>query len=333
MAYIIAEIGNTHEGSLQLAKKFADAASYCAVDCVKFQAHYFDEESLNHAPNPPYFKDETRKTYFDRTSFTLNQWTELRRYVEQDLGLDFMCSPFSVYAIEILKKAGVKNFKVASGEVSNLPLLENLVDIKGSIFLSSGMSSYDEIDNSINVLNKSSASDKILFQCTSEYPCKIENVGLNVINVFLKKYPNWKIGLSDHTLSSTAAILSLSKGATVFEKHLTLSNMMYGSDAKNSLEPKEFKAYVKHIREAELCLRSSVDKDKLALNLQNMKNTFEKSIVFRQDLSKGHVLKLADLDFKKPGDGINASEYKSFLGKKIKTKVLKDQYLTKNNLE
>jgi N,N'-diacetyllegionaminate synthase len=333
MAYIIAEIGNTHEGSLQLAKKFADAASYCGVDCVKFQAHYFDEESLIHAPNPPYFKDETRKTYFDRTSFNLEQWTELRRYVEDDLNLDFMCSPFSVYAIEILKNAGVKNFKVASGEVSNIPLLEKLANIPGSIFLSSGMSSYNEIDKAINVLNKSSSSDKILFQCTSEYPCKIENVGLNIIKVFLDKYPNWKIGLSDHTLSSTAAILSLSIGASVFEKHLTLSNMMYGSDAKNSLEPNDFKMYVENIREAELCLRSSVDKDKLIYNLQNMKNTFEKSIVYSKNLNSGHIISFSDLDFKKPGDGINASDYKEFIGKRIIKEVTKDEYLTKNNLQ
>lgn len=329
MAYIIAEIGNMHEGSLPLAKKTAEAARDCGVNCVKYQAHYFDEESLPNAPNPPYFKDESRKSYFDRTSFSLDEWRELRRYIEDELKLDFMCSPFSKYAIEILKTAGVRNFKIASGEVSNLPLLKELTKIEGcSIFLSSGMSNYEELNKATKVLQETKDSRLVLFQCTSEYPCKPKNVGLNVIEEFIKRYPKWEIGLSDHTLSTTAAILSLSKGAQVFEKHLTLSNLMYGSDAKNSLEPRLFKKYVDEIREAELVLKNRVDKDMAAEKMKEMKITFEKSIVFSRNLDKGSVLTDLDFNYKKPGNGISASRYEEFIGKMLKSDVSKDELLT-----
>ena len=329
MTYIIAEIGNMHEGSLPLAKRFAEVAKDCGVDCVKFQSHYFDEESLPSAPNPPYFKDETRKSYFDRTSFSLVEWKQLRSFVENDLGIDFMCSPFSLYALDVLQKAGVKRFKVASGEVTNIPLLKRMAEINGSsVYLSSGMSSYSELELAAKTLTASEHEELVMFQCTSEYPCKPQNVGLNVVKELISRFPDWKIGLSDHTLSSSAAILAMSAGAKVFEKHLTLSNLMYGSDAKNSLEPDLFQKYVQDLREASVILSSQVDKDQAAYDLQEMKITFQKSIVFRNSLNKGDLVTFSDLNYKKPGNGISASRYQEFIGKTLRVDVHKDQVLT-----
>lgn len=325
--YIIAEIGNMHEGSLQLAMAISRAAADCGVNCIKFQAHYFEHESLPDAPNPPYFKTESRQSYFERTSFDEEQWSKLRDYVENTLDIDFMCSPFSIYAVDILLKAGVKNFKIASGELTNYPLLDYISKKAENIFLSSGMSSYEEIDSAVKIFNNSKVKNKTIFQCTSEYPCKVENVGLNVIKNLINKYPDWQIGLSDHTLSSTAAILSLAKGAKVFEKHFTLSNLMYGSDAINSLEPDKFSSYVRNIKEANVCLNSNVDKDELVSNLKEMKTTFEKSIVFKTSLKKGDTIRLEDLDYKKPNLGISAKYYLKFVGKKLNQDVKKDYYL------
>jgi N,N'-diacetyllegionaminate synthase len=124
--YIIAEIGNTHEGSLGLAKCFIKVAAECGVDAVKMQTHIFEVESLPDAPNPPYFKDETRKEYFERTAFTLEQWKELKRYAEQDLKIDFFSSPFSLEAVDLLEAVGMNTYKIASGEVNNIPLLEKI---------------------------------------------------------------------------------------------------------------------------------------------------------------------------------------------------------------
>ena len=125
--YIIAEIGNTHEGSVGLAKQFIKAAADCGVDAVKFQTHIFEAESLSSAPNPAYFKDESRKEYFERTAFNLEQYKILKYYAEQECAVDFFSSPFSLEAVDLLMDLGVSTFKIPSGEVSNIPLLE-LID-------------------------------------------------------------------------------------------------------------------------------------------------------------------------------------------------------------
>ena len=147
--YIIAEIGNTHEGSLGLAKCFIKSAADCGVDAVKFQTHIFDAESLPDAPNPPYFKDETRKEYFDRTGFDIDEWTELKRYTENECGIDFFSSPFSLEAVDLLEEVGVGVYKIPSGEVTNLPLLKKIAETGKKVILSSGMSVWIELDNAV----------------------------------------------------------------------------------------------------------------------------------------------------------------------------------------
>lgn len=329
--YIIAEIGNTHEGSIQLAKKIADSAINCGVDAVKFQTHIFDAESLSCAPNPPYFTDESRKEYFDRTSFNRNEWRTLKEHIENK-GVAFLSSVFSFESIDLLLSIGVNSFKIPSGEVSNIPMLEYLESKNPKkVYLSSGMSSYIEIANAVEIFYDNKNIELTIFQCTSEYPCPPEESGLNVLNELKKMYPEAKIGYSDHTLGNEISIAAVILGASVIEKHFTLSKEMYGSDAKFSSTPKEFKKLVESIRKVDLAINNNVDKDMKASKLKNMKTTFEKSIVFRKDLEKDHILKLEDLDFKKPGNGISASLYKQFIGKSLKSSVKKNEMLNKNN--
>jgi sialic acid synthase SpsE len=149
--YIIAEIGNTHEGSVGLAKQFIKAAADCGVDAVKFQTHIFEAESLPSAPNPSYFKDETRKEYFERTAFTIEQYKVLKDYAENECKVDFFSSPFSLEAVDFLMEVGVSTFKIPSGEVSNIPLLEHVAKTGKKVILSSGMSSWDELDRAVAV--------------------------------------------------------------------------------------------------------------------------------------------------------------------------------------
>ena len=150
--YIISEIGNSHEGSLGLAKQFIKTAAECGVDAVKMQTHIFEAESLPDAPNPPYFKNESRKEYFDRTGFSINQWKELKRFAEKDLKIDFFSSPFSLKPVDLLENIGVKSYKIASGEVNNIPLLEKIAKTGKRVLLSSGMSSWTELDYAVEVL-------------------------------------------------------------------------------------------------------------------------------------------------------------------------------------
>ena len=312
--YIIAEIGNTHEGSVGLAKQFIKAAADCGVDAVKFQTHIFEAESLPSAPNPSYFKDETRKEYFERTAFTIEQYKVLKDYAENECKVDFFSSPFSLEAVDFLMEVGVSTFKIPSGEVSNIPLLEHVAKTSKKVILSSGMSSWDELDRAVAVFKD---KEKLtILQCTSEYPCKPENAGLNVMLEIKERY-QCKVGFSDHTLGIGVPLTAVVLGATLIEKHFTLSKLMYGSDAKNSTEPEEFKHMVDNIRAAELAITSKIDKNEIVKKLGEMKFVFEKSIVSARELKAGHVISEDDLAYKKPGDGIPAKDYKNVIGKKV----------------
>lgn len=316
--YIIAEIGNTHEGSVGLAKQFIKAAADCGVDAVKFQTHIFEAESLTSAPNPSYFKDETRKEYFERTAFNLDQYKILKEYAEKECNVDFFSSPFSIEAVDFLMEVGVSTFKIPSGEVSNIPLLEHIAKTEKNVILSSGMSSWEELDRAVAVFKD---KDKLtVLQCTSEYPCKPESAGLNVMLEIKDRY-NCKVGFSDHTLGIGVPLTSVVLGASLVEKHFTLSKLMYGSDAKNSTEPEEFKQMVDNIRAAELAMSCKIDKNEKVKELGSMKFVFEKSIVSTKELDKGHVISAEDLAFKKPGDGIPASEYKNIIGRIVKCRI------------
>ena len=322
--YIIAEIGNTHEGSIGLAKQFIKAASACGVDAVKMQTHIFEAESLLGAPNPPYFTDETRAEYFKRTAFTLQEWKELKRYSEEVLNVDFFSSPFSLEAVDMLEEVGIKTYKIASGEVSNTPLLERVARTRKKVLLSSGMSSWDDLDRAVEALQSSGCTDLTVLQCTSEYPCPPERSGLNVLAEMRARYKGIQVGYSDHTLGVAISIAAVSMGATVIEKHFTLSNQMYGSDAMNSIEPREFKRLVKEIRDVEIALLNRVDKDEKGTEIQNMKMTFEKSIVSAENIPMNTRIESQMLAYKKPGNGIPANKYEEIIGKIVNKGVTKD---------
>jgi N-acetylneuraminate synthase len=322
--FIVAEIGNTHEGSLGLAKCFIKAAADCGVDAVKFQTHIFDSESLANAPSPGYFKEESRKEYFERTSFNIPQWGELKIYAEKECNIEFISSPFSLEAVDMLEKIGISKYKIPSGEVTNIPLLVKIAKTGKKVLLSSGMSNWKDLDDAVKILKENGSRDIVILQCTSEYPCPPEDVGLNVLIEMKKKY-NLPVGLSDHTLGIASSIAAVIFGAEVIERHFTLSKLMYGSDAKHSLEPTELSLLVDCIRELEIILESKVNKDEIACKLRNMKIIFEKSIVASCDIKSGTIIKEKHLAYKKPGDGISAKDYKKVLNKMIKKDIKKDQ--------
>jgi N,N'-diacetyllegionaminate synthase len=330
--FIIAEVGNTHEGSLGLAKQFIKAAASCGVDAVKFQTHIFEAESTYDAPNPPYFKDETRKEYFERTALTLTQYKELKRYCEQECNCEFISSPFSIEAIRLLEEVGVKTYKVPSGEVSNTPFLIELARTGKRVFLSSGMSSWDELDEAVATLRNNGCRDLTILQCTSEYPCQPENAGLNLLAEFRKRY-DCAVGFSDHTLGTSIPVAAVVLGASVIEKHFTLSKLMYGSDAKNSTEPDEFRRLVSDIRSVEKAIHSAVDKNVKVKELANMKQIFEKSIVASRKLHEGDILRFEDLSFKKPGDGLPARMFTTLIGKRVSKDINKDEKITLDKID
>ena len=322
---IIAELGSVHDGSFGNALKLIDLAAECKADFVKFQMHIADKETLKNAPNPSYFKDEDRYNYFKRLQFSDDKWIKIIKHCKKHK-ISFMCSIFSSESLKKLINFGVKNIKIPSGEVSNIPLLTEVNKYSNlNIFLSTGMSSWSEIDKALKTLKKNKI---ILMQCTSSYPCNDIDVGLNVLTDMKKKYGNkYKYGFSDHSVGSEAAICSLAYGAEYVEKHVTFSKKMYGSDAKFAMEPNEFYEFCKSINRTKILIKSKVNKNNIKPFIK-MKETFEKKIVAKRKIKKGKKIFIEDLDFKKTKGGVKASNFKLFLGKKIKKTISKDQVIS-----
>lgn len=310
---IIAEVGSVHDGSFGNALKLIEAAAQAGADTVKFQTHIAEAESLASAPAPAYFRDEPRLAYFRRTAFSEHQWKQLAERARAT-SLVFLSSPFSLEAVDLLEAIGVGAYKIPSGEVSNIPLLERVAQTRKAVLLSSGMSSWEELDSAVAAL--AGGGPLTVMQCSSIYPCPPERVGLNVIKEMQQRY-GVPVGYSDHTLGYAAPLAAAASGASVIEKHFTFSRLMYGSDAKHSMEPEEFRVMATAIREIWTMLGNPVDKDDLTPYLE-MKRIFEKSIVTAVPIPAATRIEPGMLAFKKPGDGIPAAAYRSLIGRTVK---------------
>jgi N,N'-diacetyllegionaminate synthase len=325
---IIAEIGSVHDGSFGNALRLIDAAAEAGADTVKFQTHIAEAESLPNAPSPGYFSDEPRMDYFRRTGFTPEQWQKLAAHARARK-TTFLSSPFSLEAVDLLERVGVEAYKVPSGEVTNIPLLERIAKTGKPTLLSSGMSDWTELDQAVAVLKP--ACELTVLQCSSAYPCAPEQVGLNVIGEMRARYAV-PVGFSDHTLGFAAAFAAAALGASVVEKHFTFSRQMYGSDAKNSMEPGDFAVFCRGLHEIWRMNAAPVDKDDVAPYAE-MKRIFQKSIVTARALAAGTVLSRDMLAFKKPGDGIPAAGYRAVLGRKLRAALPADRMLSVDDLE
>ncbi|MGH1427763.1 MAG: N-acetylneuraminate synthase family protein [Arenicella sp.] len=323
---IIAEVGSVHDGSFGNALKLADLAKNLGADAVKYQTHLSEHETLADAPSPGYFSDESRFDYFIRTGFSLAQWKQIKAHCD-DIGIEFISSPFSEMAVQWLDEIGVSRFKIPSGEVTNIPMLEAINKLSRPVILSSGMSNWAELDQAVAAL---SDVDLTLMQCTSQYPCPPENVGLNVITEMQTRYHK-PVGYSDHTQTNYAALAAVSVGASCIEKHLTFSNAMYGSDAPLASEPEAFADMVKGVRAISIIQNNTVDKDDLSA-YQEMKNIFQKSVVAAQEIAKGTCLNASMFAYKKPGSGISAANYANLIGKTTKQTIAKDALIQFSHL-
>lgn len=329
---IIAEVAQTHEGSLGLAHAFIDAVANTGVDAIKFQTHIADKEST---PNEPFrvnfsYEDKCRYDYWKRMEFTEEQWAGLYRHA-QEKDLIFLSSPFSVEALEMLDRIGVNAWKIGSGEFYNDMLIEKILTTGKPILLSTGLASIAEIDFTVNMLNNHQAEFAI-FQCTSEYPCPPEKIGLNLIPFFTERY-GCPVGLSDHSGTIFPSLAAVAFGAKFLEVHVSLCKEMFGPDVKASVTISEITQLAEGVRYIEKILSNPVNKDDLSKRMLPLKNMFTKSIVFAKDLPKGTVLDASMIAVKKPGGGMSPSETKNVLGKRLKVDVRKNELLKKDYLE
>jgi N,N'-diacetyllegionaminate synthase len=323
---VIAEAGMNHDGSLERAVELVVAAAEVGADAVKFQLHDAAAETTRDAPAPPYFQDEPRWEYFERTAFTDEQWARLKQACEER-GVEFLCSVFSLEALERLERLGVRRYKIGSGEVTNLALVRAAGATGRPVLLSSGMSSWAELDAAV----EAAGENVVVLQCTSAYPTAPEQVGLNVLAELRERYGK-PVGFSDHTRGTAAAIAAVTLGAEVVEKHFTLSRDAYGPDAAMGLEPDELRTFVADIRAIERMLASPVDKDDVA-PYDEMKRVFEKSVVAVGDIPAGTTLQAAMLAAKKPGTGIPAARLPELVGRRARNDIRADAVLTEADLE
>jgi N,N'-diacetyllegionaminate synthase len=323
VTFVIAEAGMNHDGSLGNAIRLAEVAAECGADAIKFQLHDAAAETTRDAPSPPYFKHESRFEYFERTAFSDEQWGTLKAACER-AGIEFLCSVFSTDAVERLEPLGVLRYKIGSGEVTNLDLIRRVAATGKPVLLTSGMSSWDELDRAV----ETAGDDLTVLQCTSEYPTPPERVGLNVLTELRERYGR-PVGFSDHTVGNYAAFAAVALGAAVVEKHFTLSKELYGPDASMSMEPNELEDLVEGIRDIEAMLASPVDKDDLE-PFAEMKRVFEKSVVAVADIPAGATIDRGMVAAKKPGTGIPAARIGDVVGRTARTAIAADTVLTED---
>lgn len=329
--YIIAEIGQAHDGSLGILYSYIDALASTGVDAVKFQMHIAEAESSIHEPFRVQFslEDKTRFDYWKRMGFSLEQWKEIKLHCDS-LDLDFICSPFSNLAVDWLEEIGVEQYKIGSGEVNNFLILEKIALTRKPVILSSGMSSYDELDQTVAFLKERNVDFSIL-QCTTAYPTQPEQYGLNVIQELKKRY-NVPVGFSDHSAKTATCIAATALGASILEFHVVFDRQLFGPDSKSSLTISETKDLVLAVRNIADALSNPIDKNKMETFLP-LKQIFEKSLAVNKDLPKNHILTFGDLESKKPkGYGIDACRYQEVIGKSLNKDLNQWDFLNEGDL-
>ncbi len=329
---VIAEVAQAHDGSLGTAHAYIDAAARAGADAVKFQTHIAAAESTPSEPwRVPFSRqDASRYDYWRRMEFPEAAWVGLRAHAHE-VGLEFLSSPFSVEAVELLRRVGVDAWKVASGEVANTALLDAMLADGRPMILSSGMSDLAELDAAVDRVRAAGAPLTVL-QCTSEYPTPPERVGLNVMLELRERY-GCPVGLSDHSGTVWAGVAAATLGAELLEVHVTLSRQAFGPDVPASVTVEELAELVAGVRFVGTALANPVDKDGLAGDLAPVRDLFTRSVVARRDLAAGAVLAAADLAAKKPGTGIPAARLPELVGRRLARAVAADALLAEADLE
>jgi N-acetylneuraminate synthase len=329
---IIAEIGQAHDGSLGAAHAYIDALADTGVDSIKFQTHIAEAESSEFEPFRIKFskQDGTRFEYWKRMEFTLDQWKGLNAHANER-GLELISSPFSNLAVDWLEEVGVNRYKIGSGEVSNLLMLEKIAKTGKPVILSSGMSSWDEIDRAIEFL-KPYGNHLSILQCTTAYPTMPDQWGLNVMAELRDRY-HIPVGFSDHSGDIYACLAAAALGADLFEFHVVFDKRQFGPDTRASITIDQTTQLSAGIRQIQTALKYPIKKSNLEPYVQ-FKTIFEKSLAVNKSLKKGEIITVDHLESKKPkGYGIPAHEFKEVIGKILNRDLAKWDFINWTDLE
>lgn len=330
--FLIAEIGQAHDGSLGMAHSFIDAVADTGVDAIKFQTHLARHESTRDEPFRVDFsyEDETRFDYWERMEFTRDQWQGLAEHA-RDQGLIFLSSTFCKEGVDLLQSIDVPAWKVGSGEYKSNELIEYMAKTGLPVLLSTGMSTYEEIDRLTNIIQDVGAPCA-LFQCTSKYPTSLEDVGLNVISEFSKRY-DCPVGLSDHQGSIYPGMAAIGRGIDLLEIHVTFDRRMFGPDSEASVTLEELSTLVEMRDAVHEMDQNPIDKDRLAEELSETRDLFSKSIAPVKELESGTVLTADLIAPKKPATGIPYDKKDQVIGATLLNNVRATQLLSWEDLD
>lgn len=312
---IIAEAGVNHNGRLDLALKMVDEAKRAGADIVKFQTAIPERVISRYADKAEYQKEttgneESQLEMCRRIHLKLSDYDIIKEYCEE-VGIEFLSTPFDLESIDYLEKLGMKLWKIPSGEITNLPYLIKIAKTGKPVIMSTGMAELKEVEEAVNVLKEGGAGEITLLHCTTEYPAPFDSINLKAMNTLREKFGT-KVGYSDHTTGIEVVVAAVSLGATVIEKHFTLNRNLEGPDHKASLEPEELEVMVNKIRIIEKALGDGI---KRAAEAEKKNIAIaRKSIVAAKDIKKGEILSENNITTKRPGNGISPMQWFEVLG-------------------
>ena len=328
--FIIAEIGQSHNGSIEKVFKFIDQVKENGGDAVKFQLHIASEESTLDEPFRVKIRNfKSRYDYWKSVEFRSEEWFKISNYCKKKK-IIFLSSVFSKKGVEILKKIKVPAWKVASGEFNSNYILDEMIKTRLPILLSTGMMSFKEIIRMHRKLNSKSIKHAI-FQCTSNYPVKLQNTGLNIIKQFRNKL-NCQIGYSDHSGSIAPPLMALTLNSNLIEVHVKLDKNDKGPDSSSSLNFNQFKDLCRLRTEIFIINSNPVNKNILPRDIRKMRSLFGKSLALKFNMKKGSIIKKDYITMKKPGFGFKESEITKIIGRKLLKNVSSKRILKKKDI-
>ena len=336
--YIIGEIGQNHNGSVDIAKLLTELVArpikeddfgidIQPINAVKLTKRDLSEELSSTQMNRPYDNPNSfGKTYGAHRQFlelSDEAHFEVYKYAKS-LGLDFVETLCAKGCLSMLRLFTPDRLKVASRDLTNLPLLEALAETRIPIILSTGMAGKKELDEALAVITKYH-NDIAILHCVSQYPTEPDNLNLLTIRYLQKHYGQYTIGFSDHTIGIAAPIVAVGMGAKIIEKHITIDRGMKGTDQKGSLGPDGVRRMVRDIRLAEHWMGTEdlyIDRSVAASKVK-----LERSIASNKDLEVGHIITEDDIHMLSPGDGFKWAERTQLIGKVLKTAVPKNEII------
>lgn len=331
--YVIAEIGNNHQGSLQHALDLMKAAKSAGANAVKTQKrdnkNLYTENFFNQPYDNPNSFAKTYGEHREKLELKKNDYVELCQYAKE-LKIDFFATPFDLNSLEFLEQFNMPAYKLASADILNTMLIREVAKTKKNIFLSTGGATINDIHRAKDLILEFNNNLSIL-QCTASYPADVEDMNLNVLKTFQKEFPGIRLGLSDHENGIDAGPLAYMLGARVFEKHFTLNRANKGTDNAFSLEPQGLEKFVRNLHRIDKMLGSEekklIDKEKKPLD------KMRKSPVLIRSMKKGEKIFLKDIALKSPGLGLPAYEFENLIGKTLKIDLPIETYLEKDHIK